>query len=168
MAEKYSILDFAEDVLKESPKPLIFQDIWTVGKERPYHGKLNLTGKTPWQTLGARLFVDVRDNPNTRFMKVGSNPARFFLKSRSTELSPEMLKELKLNEASPTDSKKIPYTERELHPLLAYIAYTNNEFNRGKAVYTKTIYHERSKKSSLSEWVHDSVLSTVSDSVTSV
>ena len=27
--------------------------------------KLNLTGKTPWQSLGARLFVEVRDNPDS-------------------------------------------------------------------------------------------------------
>jgi hypothetical protein len=37
---------------------------------------------------------------------------------------------------------------------LAYFAYANTSFNRGKQVFTKTIYHEKSKHNTLSEWVH--------------
>jgi len=37
---------------------------------------------------------------------------------------------------------------------MAYFAYTNTDFNKGKAIYTKTIYHEKSTKNGLSEWVH--------------
>jgi len=37
---------------------------------------------------------------------------------------------------------------------LAYFAYTNVGFNRGRQIYTKTIYHEKSSKKALSEWVH--------------
>ncbi len=35
---------------------------------------LSTSGKTPWQTLGARLFCEVRDNPNSKFTKVGKRP----------------------------------------------------------------------------------------------
>ena len=38
--------------------------------------KIKSTGKTPWQTLGARLFVDVRDTHKSRFIKVGKRPAQ--------------------------------------------------------------------------------------------
>lgn len=70
---------------------MTFQEIWEFGKANGFDSKLAITGKTPWQTLGARLFVDIRDNPKTRFIKVGRNPARFFLKSRQHELSQDDL-----------------------------------------------------------------------------
>lgn len=154
--QKYTFLDFAQDVLKTAPKPLTFQEIWETGKASGFDSKLAITGKTPWQTLGARLFVDIRDNPETRFIKVGRNPARFFLKSRQHEISPDDLSSI-TTPAKAGETKKFSgfeFHERKLHPLLAYFAYTNTSFNRGKQVYTKTIFHEKSKHNSLSEWVH--------------
>ena len=50
--------------------------------------------------------------------------------------------------------KKTEYNERDLHPLLTYFAYANPTFNRGRSIYTKTIYHERSQRSGYSEWIH--------------
>ena len=78
-ATKYTFLDYAEEVLNEAKKPLTYQEIWSIGQEKGLADKLASLGKTPWQTLGARLFVDIRDNPNTHLIKVGKNPARFFL-----------------------------------------------------------------------------------------
>jgi len=68
---KYSVLDYAVDVLKTAKTPLVFQEIWHAGQGSEFASKLNLKGKTPWATLGARLFVEVRDNPNSQFLKVG-------------------------------------------------------------------------------------------------
>jgi len=152
---KYTFHDFAEDILKTVPKPLTFQEIWAVGKDSEFAKKLSITGKTPWQTLGARLFVDVRDNPSSRFIKVGKNPARFFLLSRKSELTPEDLVSSSSNSISPAHKDNaIGFHERKLHPLLAYFAFTNTSFNRGRQIYTKTIFHEISKHNSLNEWIH--------------
>ena len=152
---KYTFLDLAEDVLKDTPKPLTFQEIWTLGEEKGLAAKLASLGKTPWQTLGARLFVDIRDNPETRLIKVGKNPARFFLATRRAELTQEDLKDTVTSKAVPTRKEKIHnFHERQLHSLLAYFAFTNTSFNRGRQVYSKTIFHEKSKHNSLSEWVH--------------
>ena len=41
---------------------------------------------------------------------------------------------------------------------MAYFAYTNIDFNKGKAIYTKTIFHEKSKKSGLNEWIHPDMI----------
>ncbi len=153
---KYTFLDFAQEILAQVPKPMTFQEIWDFGKTAGLASKLSITGKTPWQTLGARLFVDIRDNPETRFIKVGRNPARFFLLARQNEINPDDLKET-TRSGKVGEIKKgggFEFHERELHPVLAYFAYTNTSFNRGKQVYTKTIYHEKSKHNSLSEWVH--------------
>jgi len=75
----YSFLDLAYEVLKESPRPLTYQEVWQVGKDRGLAGKIKTSGKTPWQSMGAQLYVEVRDNEESRFIKVGKQPARFFL-----------------------------------------------------------------------------------------
>ena len=83
----YTILDFAEEVLSQSSVPLTFQEIWNHGVAAQFDQKLALTGKTPWATLGSRLYVDVRDNPKSRFSKEEKNPAKFFLAKRKEELA---------------------------------------------------------------------------------
>ncbi len=153
----YTVLDFAEDVLKQCKQPLVYQDIWEAGSNTEFARKLNLKGKTPWQTLGARLYVDVRDKPTSKFMRIGKNPVRFWLRSRAKELPPDILERLAEDERKPQDTKtKSSFSERDLHPFLAYFAYSNPSFNRGRSVLTKTIYHEKSKNKAagLSEWIH--------------
>jgi hypothetical protein len=150
----YTFLDFAEDVLQREPTPLPFQEIWERGNEAGLVTKLASTGKTPWQTLGARLFVDVRDNPRTKFLKVGRNPARFFLKARQGELSHEDLEAGVPSTKEHEKVTKVAYAERALHPLLAYFAFSNTSFNRGRQVYTKTVFHEKTRPGAPSEWVH--------------
>lgn len=156
MATKYTFLDFAQEILQVTSNPMTFQEIWEFGKENGLDSKLTITGKTPWQTLGARLFVDIRDNPDTRFIKVGRNPARFFLLSRKNEINLDetIIDTRPAKTAKAIKENKFGFHERKLHSLLAYFAYTNTTFNRGKQIYTKTIYHEKSKHNSLSEWVH--------------
>jgi len=149
----YTILDFAEEVLSQSPVPLTFQEIWSRGAEAKFDQKLVLTGKTPWATLGARLYVDVRDNPKSRFSKEGKNPAKFFLAKRKGELSESKTKQNDNHELSYSHNV-LDFLERDLHPLLTYFAYANPSFSRGRTIYTKTIYHEKSKKHGYNEWLH--------------
>jgi uncharacterized protein len=149
----YSLFDFAAEILTKSDKPLTYQEIWQRGVDLSLVPKLVLTGKTPWQSLGARLFVDVRDNLNSRFIKVSKNPARFFLKSRLNEIPQNIIEKIEIAERK-TKSDEVSFTERELHPLLTYFVYANPSFGRGKNIFTKTIYHEISKKKGYNEWLH--------------
>ncbi len=158
MPVKYTVLDYAFDVLQEQKAPLLYQEIWEAGIGKSFASKLNLKGKTPWATLGARLFVDVRDNPESRFIKVGKNPAHFFLKSRENELKDIKAILEKIDSQAIQNKSTKTYSERDLHPLLAYYAYTNTDFNKGKAIYTKTIFHEKSKKNGYNEWVHPDIV----------
>jgi hypothetical protein len=149
----YSFLDLAADVLKKAEKPLTYQELWQAAVKMGLATKLGTTGKTPWQTLGAQLYVDVRDNELSRFLKVGKRPARFFLKQRSPEISE--LTAIEIEREEEKRAKKPPgYKERDLHPALTYFAFANPTFNRGRAIVTKTIHHEPSKKSGYSEWSH--------------
>lgn len=151
----YTVLDFAEDVLKEASQPMVYQEIWEAGEGTEFAKKLNLRGKTPWATLGARLYVSVKDS-SSKFRPVGKNPVRFWLRSREKELPSDILDRIAEEERKPQKTKqRLSFSERDLHPVLAYFAFSNPSFNRGRSVQSKTIFHEKSKKAGgLSEWIH--------------
>lgn len=103
-------------------------------------------GKTPWRTIGAQIYVDMRDNPDSPFIKIDSKPKKFFLKNL---ISAEELKKIEEEEERKIEaSKELKYSERELHPFLTYFA---NYYMR---IYTKTIYHEKSSKKQYAQWLH--------------
>jgi hypothetical protein len=155
MANSY--LDLACDVLASASKPLTYQEIWQAADRSGLAAKLRTAGKTPWQSLGSQLYVDVRDNEQSKFVKIGKRPARFFIKAREAELPPDIASVLDKNEPKKPDTKR-DYRERDLHPLLTYYVSANPGFNRGRSIYTKTIYHEKSTKSGYNEWVHPDVV----------
>ena len=149
----YTFLDLAYDVLKQATQPMIYQEIWQVGHDKGLTAKLDATGKTPWQSLGARLYVEVRDNDESRFIKVRSRPARFFLRERASEIPADAISKLEKEEGQKAE-KRTEYHERDLHPLLTYYVNSNPSFNRGRSIYTKTIMHEKSIKGGYNEWIH--------------
>ncbi len=145
--------DYAKEVLTKSDIPLTPQEIWDSGVAEKFDDKLKSRGATPWATIGAQLFVDTRDNDKTPFVKIGKRPARFYLKSKQNELPVDIIKKIEEKEQK-EPVKKASFHERELHPLLAYFANANPLFNRGRNIYTKTIFHEKSTKKGLNEWLH--------------
>lgn len=136
-------MELIAKVLNEVGKPLSPEEIWKIAVERGYDLTLGSKGKTPWRTIGAQLYVEIRDNPDSPFIKAGTRPTRFSLKELASDLETSTLQP-----NVPGLSPKTHYKERELHPLLAYYAFTYLQ------TYVKTIYHERSKKSSFNKWLH--------------
>jgi HB1, ASXL, restriction endonuclease HTH domain len=57
----------AREVLAEVGHPLHYTDITEIALQSGY---LESAGRTPQNTMRARLSVDVRDNPATQFMQV--------------------------------------------------------------------------------------------------
>ncbi|GMW00657.1 MAG: hypothetical protein AMXMBFR84_17940 [Candidatus Hydrogenedentota bacterium] len=153
----YSFIDLAEEVLCKSPQPLTFQEIWQQADARGLSKKLRTRGKTPWNTLGARLYVDVRDNPNSRFRSVGKRPSRFILKEREADVTEAVLTDLEADEPE-KHFQSTKFHERDLHPLLTYFVYANPTFSRGRRIYTKTIRHEQSKRGGYNEWLHPDIV----------
>ena len=141
-----TFLELAYKVLSQADRPLTPFEIWQVGENQGYDKEVGSKGKTPWSTLGALLFIDVRDNPNTPFISVGSRPKRFTLKS-STSIHAI---------TSPLSSQPlIPHPkimESDLHPLMVYYGYTYLK------VYMKTINHNKSKKKGFIEWLHPDIV----------
>ncbi|HEY6673974.1 MAG TPA: winged helix-turn-helix domain-containing protein [Rubrobacteraceae bacterium] len=65
----------AREVLKEIGHPLHYSDITEIALESGY---LRSAGRTPHNTMRARLSVDVRDNPESPFFQ--SAPGVYGLK----------------------------------------------------------------------------------------
>ena len=59
----------AREVLREVGHPLHYTDITEIALESGY---LHSEGRTPQNTMRARLSVDVRDNPETPFVQTTS------------------------------------------------------------------------------------------------
>jgi hypothetical protein len=138
---KFTFLDLAEEILKNSGTPLDVSTIWKRGVESNAVGKVGSDGKTPWITLAARLYVDSKDNSKSRFLRIGDNPVLFGLKElHAIQDVPEKIIKIDMS---------VKLKERNLHPLLAYFSkfYLND-------AYVKTIYHEKSLKKSFNEWLH--------------
>lgn len=150
MAKGYTFLDFAKDVLIDSGKPLTFMEIWKVGVKKGFEKNIvNNTGKTPWQTLGARLYTDVK-REDSIFYVYSKKPILFWLKDKKFTES-KLLDSINLDTK---DKEKDKLNERDFHPLLVKFAHT--EFN----AYCKTIYHEKSKKSvgGKDKWIHPDIV----------
>ena len=138
--------ELAEKVLVEEKTPLTANEIWVVATEKGYDKKLNSEGQTPWASLGARLYVSVKDDPKSPFAQTDSRPKKFYLKSQTVQLD---LSERALSkEPAIVKKKKFDYLEKDLHPYLTYYAYYHLH------CYTKTINHSQSSKKEFGEWVH--------------
>jgi uncharacterized protein len=141
MAEKLTFKKFAELVFESEKKPLSPLEIWEKGQELGFSEKLSTSGKTPWQTIGAQIYVDMRDNPKTPFYQYSSRPMKFYLLKNKEDFKPE---EASIEEFSEDETQKTKFNERDLHPLL--VKFVNSSLNF--KAYTKTIYHEIGSKQS--------------------
>jgi len=130
----------------EEQRPLSPMEIWKLAIQKGYDKRVGTQGKTPWQSIGAQIYIDIRDNPESIFVKASTRPTRFFLKHLLPNGEPADIEEQRADDNELASKMKL--TERELHPFLTYYAYTY------MLVRTKTIYHEKSKKKSFSQWLH--------------
>lgn len=144
--KKITFLELARKVLREEEKPLSVEEIWENAQKKGYETLVVTKGKTPWRTIGAQIYVDIRDNDDSPFIKIDSKPRKFFLKELASE---EALKKIKEKEEKIVETPaKTKYSERDLHPLLTYYAYTY------MGAYTKTIKHQKSSRKTYAQWLH--------------
>jgi len=147
----------AEEVLRSVDKPLTSNEIWQLATEQGLDKELNSSGKTPWATLGARLYVISRDTPDSIFKTVGKRPKRFYLKDKEYLIDFKEYEEGKTEEETSiaTTKSKKQFLEKHLHPFLAHFAFYSLN------CYTKTINHSTSDKKSFGEWVHPDMVGCV-------
>lgn len=153
-----TFLELAEQILKESDKPLTSNEIWESAVQKSLDNKLESKGKTPWATLGARLYVSIRDNSSGKFDSVGKRPKRFFLKNKKYDIDFEEYESGKTEEETIPEKatkKKFSYLEKNLHPYLAHFAFYR------MSCFTKTINHSKSDKKEYGEWVHPDMVGCI-------
>ena len=107
-------------------------------------------GKTPESTLGAQLYTAVK-KATSPFLKVGSRPAKFHLKSLAGTLA-EVQQQVAIQPL--VQIKQKTYAERDLHPLLVWYA----DWHFG--THSRTIFHEKSLKKGekQNQWIHPDIV----------
>lgn len=143
-----TFLKIAEQVLDNVKKPLDVTEIWDTAKKLGLDKELNSTGKTPWRSIGAQIYVSIKDDEkNTPFYQTTKRPAKFFLKKYSNLVTEEEVE----NTLNSTE-EKLKVLERDLHPLLVKFVNSDSHFK----AHVRTIFHENSKrnKKGYNEWLH--------------
>lgn len=136
-----------EETLKKANIPLSVEEIWEKAKEYGFDDEVKSRGKTPERTIGARLYVDIK-NGNSIFYQVSKRPAKFSLTTLKFNNDE--------NENLIISENKKKFKERDLHPLLSSFVYSDSHFK----CYTKTIFHEKSSRGSRgkNEWLHPDIV----------
>ncbi len=147
---EYTFFKLAQDVLEYAKKPLSVSEIWQTAMELGLDKKLSSSGKTPVNTLSARISTDVKRGKSSKFVKVSKKPSRYKLNNGDNDLETinEPIIEPEVN--------KSKFKERDLHILLSSYVKANEHFG----CLTKTIYHEISKKrkSGINKWLHPDIV----------
>lgn len=138
-------LDLAKKVIEEEQRPLTSKEIWEIAQSKGYDQELPTKGKTPDATLGARLYVEVRDNPTSEFITIGTRPKKFILRSLDNSTHNNIVE-------TPTPTTGKNYLEKDLHPFLVYYGFYYLK------AYLKTIQHQKSNKKVFSEWLHPDIV----------
>ena len=82
MEKQYTFFDLIVDVFKETKNPMSADEVWEKAIELGLDKKLGSLGKTPSATVGARLYVDAKENgEKSTFVQVSKRPSRFLLRS---------------------------------------------------------------------------------------
>lgn len=79
--EQMSFYELAIKMIEEEKRPLSAEEIWNIAINKGYDQRIKSKGKTPWASIGALIYVDMRDNKKTPFIKANTRPTKFYLKS---------------------------------------------------------------------------------------
>lgn len=157
MSEKkdLSYIDATKLILKKAKFPLKTTEIWKEIVNENLDKRLKSIGKTPDRTLHTVLLFYTRNKEVDIFI-FSENPRRFWLRNRKDELEnsqknsqkENLAKKIQQNEEK---TKRIKFSERDLHPLFVKSLY-ESEFN----ALAKTVYHETSKvqDKGINKWLH--------------
>ncbi|AII15512.1 putative restriction endonuclease-replacing protein HrgA [Campylobacter iguaniorum] len=145
-----SIIEVAKEVLERKKEALNPNRMYHIAKDLDLISDLNLGGKTPWASFGARIYIDIKGNPNSVFEVVSTKPMLIKLKNQ------DVSKPVNLAEQISPKEPQTSYCERDLHILLTRFVFVNDNFK----AYTKTIYHESSKKAQkgVDKWLYPDIV----------
>lgn len=112
----YTFLNLINDVLENVRKPLSEKEIWEYAVKLMLDKKVKSKGKTPWKTIAARIYVDIRDNNESPYIKIGRRPTRFYLKKYLVNEDEKNHTQKIETVEKEIETKKAEFTERDFHP----------------------------------------------------
>lgn len=144
----------AKMVLEKASHPMKIFDIWKEIKANNFFGfdeNLGFSGATPDASFRSVFSIDLKKE-NSIFEIVDIKPRTIKLRSQNIAKSG---KNVPIDE--PKKENKSPYHERDLHAVLSFFVANSAEFD---SVYTKTIFHENSTKSTkgADKWLHPDIV----------
>ena len=142
--------DLALKIIEEEKRPLSAAEIWDLAVKKGYDTEVSSKGKTPWQSIGSLIYVDIRDNRKSKFIKASTRPTKFYLKSLIKEKGIGEFTEEELS--VDIEQRQVNYSEKDIHPFLVYFA--SSYFK----AFAKTINHSTSTKKEFGEWVHPDIV----------
>ena len=142
----YTFLQLAEATLKQAGVPLSAEEIWKKAAEYNIQSQCASSGLTPWRSISAQIYVNMKEHENSIFYIASQRPTRFALHNITTTTSNSIV--------SPVINQN--FHERDLHPLLSTYVFGDKHFR----CYTKTIYHEKSdrKPKGKNKWLHPDIV----------
>ncbi len=145
-----TVIGVAKEVLERKKEALNPNRMYHIANEMGLTEELNLSGKTPWASFAARIYVDIKENSDSIFEVVATKPILIKLKNQDINLEAQIEKNSEIKEP------KTSYSERDLHQLLTRFAFANDNFK----AYTKTIYHESSikTKKGIDKWLYPDIV----------
>ena len=151
----YTFEMLIEETLQKIHMPLTAVEIWEKAKELHLDSKLGSNGKTPWETVSARIYTEIKKNgSSSKYVQVSKRPAKFYLRNvvENDAISPDAFQ----HEEIAVSEIKECFKERDLHPLLTKFVYSAPHFK----CYTKTVFHEKSQKNKKgkNKWLHPDVV----------
>lgn len=145
-------LELALYALQQLARPAGASEIWEFIEQNRLYAELDgynpeqglpSIGKTPWATVGARLYVESK-KLDGKITAQGSRPKLFSLRQAvSGSLKALPLPENAAALPPATQTQKARFHERDLHPLLCKFLAEHPVF----AAQSRTIFHEKSGKS---------------------
>lgn len=137
-----TFLDLAEETLRQTGRPLSGKEIWENAAVLGIQNQCPSSGRTPWRSISAQIYVSMKEDGQSKFYKASIKPTRFGLKGVTSLPAP----------AAALANNPQKFCERDLHALLSAYVFGDQHF----LCYTKTIYHERSdkKKKGKNKWLH--------------
>ncbi len=126
MIEQYTFNELIVDVLQNSGMPMSSEEIWQKAIELNLDKKIGSSGKTPWATIGARLYTNIKENQSSStYIQVSKRPTKFTLRSLYTNpTQTELIVEQQVEKKEEIE-ERIKFHERDLHPLLAKYVFSD-------------------------------------------
>lgn len=158
---RLTLLQAAAYVAHQSAIPMTAPELWQAIVAHDLHTLVRCTSKTPDRSVGAMIYIQIRDDPEPFFKQVSSSPPQFELIEGKTpvaaiERAIQALRSStdgdKAGDQTTGSRRRLPFKERDTHPFLSHFAHHHMD-----QLYTRTIHHETSQRR-YGQWVHPDIV----------